>query len=182
MLQRVELFSSLSPAEITSVAAQLQERAIAAGTQIVAQGDAGSTFYVVKSGIVKVFMTGAEGEEVVIKHRMGPGEYFGERALVTSEPRMASVVALTDVKCLCLSREAFAALRGSLAETHQTALSKSMLKRSRSTASASLLSSRRRESLSNEASVPSAHWDAAVKRSFEPQPQPLPQPQPQPQP
>ena len=43
-----------------------------------------------------------------------------------------------------------------------------MLKRSRSTASASLLSSRRRESLSNEASVPSAHWDAAVKRSFEP--------------
>ena len=48
-------------------------------------GDAGSTFYVVKSGIVKVFMTGAEGEEVVIKHRMGPGEYFGERALVSAE-------------------------------------------------------------------------------------------------
>ena len=47
---------------------------------------------------------------------MGPGEYFGERALVTSEPRMASVVALTDVKCLCLSREAFNMLRGSMGD------------------------------------------------------------------
>jgi hypothetical protein len=51
---------------------------------------------------------------------MGPGEYFGERALVTSEPRMASVVALTDVKCLCLSREAFTMLRGSMNDMYAT--------------------------------------------------------------
>jgi CRP/FNR family cyclic AMP-dependent transcriptional regulator len=75
VLQRVELFSSFSEVEIARAAAGLQETAISAGSQIVAQGDAGSTFYVVKSGIVKVFMTGAEGEEVVIKRRMGPGDF-----------------------------------------------------------------------------------------------------------
>ena len=170
MLRRIELFSGLSEAEVARAAAALQERSYAAGSAILRQGEAGTALHIVQAGAVKVFMGGgAEGdEEVVIKPAGGAGEYFGERALTTGEACSQSVVALTEVVCLELRREAFDALRGSVGDEGARAMRAAQLKRSRSSASASLLSLRRRDSSFGESESPAnaARWDAAVKRCF----------------
>ena len=56
-------FASLSAEELARAASSLEEQTFAPGTTIVTQGEEGETFYIVKAGLVKVFLTGEEGEE-----------------------------------------------------------------------------------------------------------------------
>jgi CRP-like cAMP-binding protein/Zn-dependent protease len=72
-----------------------------AGEPIVTQGDEGNAFYAIRSGRVDVIR---DGEPVA---QLGPGDHFGETALLTDEPRNASVVAHTPVRAFELSREGF---------------------------------------------------------------------------
>jgi serine/threonine-protein kinase len=73
------------------------------GTVIVREGDAGDHAYIITRGRCEVYrMVG--GERSVLRE-MGPGTVFGETAILGSVPRTASVVALTDVTTLVLTRE-----------------------------------------------------------------------------
>jgi CRP-like cAMP-binding protein len=83
-----------------------------AGTTIVRKGDPGDKFYVIKSGTIKIVdreKLGAEQEP-----HLKSGEFFGEVALMTGEPRNATVIAETDAELYSLGKAEFAAvLKGS---------------------------------------------------------------------
>jgi CRP-like cAMP-binding protein len=69
------------------------------GKTIIKQGDPGDIFYVLVSGTCNVVIQNSSGEENVVA-QLGPNDFFGERALLTSEPRAATIIAVTDVAVL----------------------------------------------------------------------------------
>jgi cAMP-dependent protein kinase regulator len=77
-------------------------------TILVEQGEPGGTLYVVASGEVEVSLDAGEGEGATTVARLGPGQVFGELALLTREPATASVVAMSDSTVLALAADAFA--------------------------------------------------------------------------
>lgn len=75
------------------------------GTYIIEQGEMGKSLYLIISGEVEVVDETPEGESRPII-RLGPGHFFGERALVTHGPRSAHVIAVDTVTCLVFSPSA----------------------------------------------------------------------------
>ena len=108
-LARVPLFSHLDPMERRKIAEQLSLITIRKGATILTEGETGDEMYVIKSGQVGVYTTLVEEEGVsVIKTdrdrlhlaTLKEGDFFGEQALITHEPRSATIIALTDVQLL----------------------------------------------------------------------------------
>ena len=83
-----------------------QEVSVPAGTRIVSQGEAPEYFYVIQSGRVRVFRETADRIQTNLTE-LGAGTYFGEVALVTGQPRSASVEAMEDAKLIKVSKEEF---------------------------------------------------------------------------
>lgn len=110
VLLSVPLLQSLSRAQIADLADCVHLVKFNAGDVIIVKGDEGNICYFIKSGKVECTKVGKELKDIVF----GPGEYFGERALLVDEPRAANVVALEEVECLALDREAFSKHLGSL--------------------------------------------------------------------
>ncbi len=81
------------------------------GEVIVRQGDPGEHFYLIVNGTVEVVRERSSGAETVLAH-LGPGEYFGETALLTHGRRNATVRCLAPVDVLVLGRDDFASLTG----------------------------------------------------------------------
>mmetsp|Transcript_18118 Transcript_18118/g.43343 ORF Transcript_18118/g.43343 Transcript_18118/m.43343 type:complete len:789 (-) Transcript_18118:558-2924(-) len=120
VLSSIDLFSGLTTSERSLLVESLTEETFAAGDKIIRQNDAGESFYIIKSGTVRVTARTPDGErEEVIKDNMGPGAYFGERALAKSEPRMATVTATSEVACMKVDRETFNKLLGSMSDILQ---------------------------------------------------------------
>ena len=90
-----------------------------AGTVVIREGDPGDTFYLIREGRVRVSVSGQAMRD------LGPGEAFGEIALLHDIPRTASVTALADVALYALDRPPFlAAITGdpaALAEARRMA-------------------------------------------------------------
>lgn len=97
----------LSNQELEDVCALLTPKAVPAGAVIFAEGALGDGLYVIESGEVEVFHSGALGPIATLTS----GECFGEMALVDKEYRSATVKARTDVQLLHLSPEALAQFR-----------------------------------------------------------------------
>ncbi len=91
-----------------ALADRFELRTFAAGEKIVVEGEAGDTFYLVRSGIVNIYTHDVKrpGEEVFLG-KMGEGGFFGEVALRTDRPRTATVAAETDVEVMELKRASF---------------------------------------------------------------------------
>ena len=83
-----------------------QECVIPAGTRIVSQGESPEFFYVIQSGRVRVFRETADGIRTPLTE-LGAGAYFGEVALVTGQPRSASVEAIEESVLIKVSKEEF---------------------------------------------------------------------------
>jgi CRP/FNR family cyclic AMP-dependent transcriptional regulator len=94
LLRRVPLFSDLERRELEQIAASMKERMFSAGQEIAREGEGGVGFFVIKDGNAKVTVHGEE------RRRLGPGDYFGEIALISQGARTASVTAETDLNCL----------------------------------------------------------------------------------
>jgi hypothetical protein len=103
LLRGLDLFAPLPLPALEQLAARLEPRHVAAGETVFAQGDPGDRFYVIESGAVDVLV---DGQHV---RRQGPGEAFGEIALLRSVPRTATVVAAEDTELLGLERDVFIA-------------------------------------------------------------------------
>lgn len=84
------------------------------GDYIVVEGEPGLNFYVVERGEVEVLRERRE-EPTQIMAVLGPGEFFGEMALIDNSPRIASVRARTAVEVLVMGKEVFSQLSGALA-------------------------------------------------------------------
>ncbi|MBI5290614.1 MAG: cyclic nucleotide-binding domain-containing protein [Chloroflexi bacterium] len=106
LLERAPLFVSFTPEEIQAVARRLRSETFAAGADIVRQGGKGDRFYLLRRGRVKVLVRNDEGDERAVNELVS-GDYFGEAALLTGEPRNATVCALTPVEALSLSKRDF---------------------------------------------------------------------------
>ena len=120
-LKKVKLLEPLQDNDISRLAGAVTEESFPAGTHIITQGEEGDKFYIVKDGLVKCTNTGASGAEVFLIH-IGPGDYFGEMALMLNAPRQANCIAEEDTSCFVCSREDFMLLLGPL----QTLLPKLM--------------------------------------------------------
>jgi MFS family permease len=103
LLQRTDVFAPLGPLGLERLAEALEPVRVAAGAAIVREGEQGDRFYLIVAGTVDVSVNGAPVRE------QGPGEYFGEIALLRDSPRTATITARDDVELRSLRREPFLA-------------------------------------------------------------------------
>jgi hypothetical protein len=101
LLRGVPMLAPLPMTILEQVAGDLAEVAYADGEPIIREGEVGDRFYILASGRTRVT---AGGEE---RHELGPGDSFGEIALIRNGPRTASVVAIGPVELFALDRDAF---------------------------------------------------------------------------
>ena len=101
LLRAIPLFKPLPAPAIDQLASHLIPVHTAAGNEVVRQGEPGVRFFVVASGELDVFM---DGEQIAT---MGPGDHFGEIALLRDVPRTATVKARTDSELYALERDEF---------------------------------------------------------------------------
>lgn len=92
-LARVPLFAGVKPKELKKLGKRMQERNFSEGDTITAEGESGLGFFVIEDGNATVSIDGK------IVRTLGPGEYFGDIALIDSGPRSATIVATTDLRC-----------------------------------------------------------------------------------
>ena len=104
-LARVPIFAHLTAAELAALDAELRPRRYAAGAVIFQRGDAGDALYVVVAGEVAIVLSTPDGKELTLA-LLGPGDAFGELALLDGAPRSADAVARTAARLLLLSRAA----------------------------------------------------------------------------
>ena len=107
-LRTVSLFAELPREVLARLVSEFDELEVPAGRTVFSQGDPGDALYVVVSGAVEVRgERDGQGERVAV---LGPGDCLGEMALVTGDPRSATVVALSPTRLLRLDKERFRAL------------------------------------------------------------------------
>ena len=89
-LHEVPLFRDLSRRDLKRLASSMSEKSCVAGDEVVSEGSGGVGFFVILSGHARVTHAGEE------LGRLGPGDYFGEMALIDGHHRAATVVAADD--------------------------------------------------------------------------------------
>jgi CRP-like cAMP-binding protein len=104
-LAGIPLFASLGDAERERLASDFAEQSAEAGSRLIGEGAPGYTFFVLTEGTAEVTARGARLGE------LGPGDFFGEIALLERTRRTASVTATSRVRVLVMSAGAFQRLR-----------------------------------------------------------------------
>jgi type II secretory ATPase GspE/PulE/Tfp pilus assembly ATPase PilB-like protein len=110
LLSRVDIFEALPDELKQELAMRLMPRQVKAGELLFREGSEGDALFIIKKGSVLVFNTDATFGLTCELARLGPGQAFGEMALVSDAPRSASVKALDDLSLLVLSSGDFLAL------------------------------------------------------------------------
>jgi CRP/FNR family transcriptional regulator, cyclic AMP receptor protein len=108
LLAKAPLFAGLPAVERERLGTLLRPHRYTRSQVIFLEGDQGNALCLIAEGRVRIQLTGADGREVVI-NVYGPGEIFGEMALLDGEPRSADAIAQEDVRVYWLQREDFAA-------------------------------------------------------------------------
>jgi CRP/FNR family transcriptional regulator, cyclic AMP receptor protein len=96
-LERIPLFSGIKPKELKKLAKRMTERGFDQGDEITREGESGIGFFVIEDGNAAVSV----GGEIV--RTLGPGEHFGEIALIDNGPRSATITASTELRCRGMS-------------------------------------------------------------------------------
>ncbi|MGH3102656.1 MAG: cyclic nucleotide-binding domain-containing protein, partial [Gaiellaceae bacterium] len=104
LLRSVPIFAPLPAATIERLASAVTQVRLVPGEQVFAEGDPGDRFYVIAAGEVQVVVAGRPARA------LGPGESFGEIALLRDVPRTATVTASSETEALALEREDFIAV------------------------------------------------------------------------
>jgi len=106
-LRKIELFSQLSENELKTLAERLRYMQYAKGSVIAKQGATGQHWlFIIINGEVEVYVGGAASDRVNL-NVLSKGNFFGEMSLMTGSPRLASVIAKTDLACYRLDKDAF---------------------------------------------------------------------------
>jgi hypothetical protein len=93
VLSAVPLFAGLSDDDVEQIATLCKARRFAAGETVIREGSGGAAFYLIDSGSARVTI---RGEEVAT---LGPGDHFGEIALIDGGERLATVTADSELVC-----------------------------------------------------------------------------------
>ncbi len=105
-LDRVPLFSELDATSLQQIVQVMKKRTFRAGEVIFHREDEGKVLFVIRDGRVRIRLTSAEGQEVALAV-FGPGDSFGEMAILDGMPRSADAIALDKVEVWSLTREDF---------------------------------------------------------------------------
>jgi CRP-like cAMP-binding protein len=99
LLQRVPLFAEMKPKELQSLSGSFKERTFAEGEDIAVEGETGGggRFFVIESGEAIVTVHGEE------RGRLGPGDYFGDVAMIDRGERTATIHAASELTCYSLT-------------------------------------------------------------------------------
>jgi len=103
MLSQCSDFQGLTVRTLTDLAEVMLAEFFSAGARIIREGDPGDRFFLIREGQVRV----SADNELQPRAVLGPGEFFGETALKTGNPRNANVDAVTDVVLFSLDKDAF---------------------------------------------------------------------------
>lgn len=107
-LGRIPLFADLNETELEALATHAITKSFPKHTILINEGDRSDSLYLILSGTVKVFASDEDGNEVLL-NVLGPDEYFGELALIDTEPRSASIMTLEPCKLAIIARQDFIA-------------------------------------------------------------------------
>jgi CRP/FNR family cyclic AMP-dependent transcriptional regulator len=97
LLSACPLFGGVGGDDLAVIAERALEVDFPADHVIARQGEIGSGFFVIVDGAARVVR---DGQELA---RLGPGDFFGEMSVIDGLPRVAQVVATTDIRCLALA-------------------------------------------------------------------------------
>jgi len=113
VLRKVPFLSELAETDLLRISDALTSVTFPEGERLINKGDVGEVFYILREGKVKVHDIGF-GDSQYVDQTIGPGDWFGERALLTGDARSANITAVTNCTTLCLSRETFEMVLGPL--------------------------------------------------------------------
>jgi len=106
LMESVEIFFPLTKVELTNLVNQVSVMTYAKGEVPVRQGEAGDSFYIIKSGRVDVVVEKSMLENAVVA-TLGPGNFFGEMSLLTGAVRTASIRVKEDAEFIVIDKESF---------------------------------------------------------------------------
>jgi CRP/FNR family cyclic AMP-dependent transcriptional regulator len=112
-LGRCPFFAELSRKELIELAKATEDLEVDAGKTLTRQGESGREFFVIVEGRVAV---SKDGEEI---RTLGPGDFFGEIALLEDRPRTATVTAQSPLRFFVLTRQSFRSLLAHQPELEQ---------------------------------------------------------------
>ena len=101
-----KVFEELPQEKWDDLTRAVEHRVVAPRSIIFRQEDPGDSFYIIRSGKVRVYRRDSDGLETELSV-LGPGESFGEMALLTGQARSANVEAVEETRLMVLSREQF---------------------------------------------------------------------------
>lgn len=102
----LSIFRDMPPAIVRELVSRLEPKQLLAGEVLFHQGDPGNIFYIITSGKLRADLCQPGCTNAMIED-LGPGEFAGEMALLTGQPRSVTVSAMEDSQLLCLSRADF---------------------------------------------------------------------------
>ena len=106
-LMHCPVFSTMSPSTLTTMVEKMMCERYVTGATIIHQGDEGDKFYLIHQGTVEVLADDGVSRRLI--NTLGPGDFFGEMALLSGEPRSATVQAKQDVELYALGKADFQA-------------------------------------------------------------------------
>ncbi|HEY0143493.1 MAG TPA: Crp/Fnr family transcriptional regulator [Thermoanaerobaculia bacterium] len=109
--RKFPLFADLDDRELNSIAAVAKTRRYAKDDVVFHADESGDVFCLIREGNVKVTMISPEGKEIILS-LLGPGDFFGEMALLDDEPRSATVVATDNLELVTIWRSDFLQILG----------------------------------------------------------------------
>jgi putative ABC transport system ATP-binding protein len=104
-LRHSDIFSKLTPDALTEVARKMTKEKFSTDEIIIRQGDPGEKFYLIQKGLADVIVDDGKARKVVAN--LNDGDFFGEAALITGEPRNATVRSRSDTILYSLNKQAF---------------------------------------------------------------------------
>ena len=102
-----KLFQQIPPANLQQLFGKFNERPMTSGQRIITEGDPGDAFFVIQQGRVQILRYQEAGRERQVIAELGPGEYFGEEALIGNTVRNASAEMISNGTLMVLSKEDF---------------------------------------------------------------------------
>ena len=108
IFKRVPLFADLAPGDLKQVAAIAQEESFSDGVTIASEGEEGDVMFIIVSGEVRVVTTRNQKEVEIARRKAG--DYVGEMALISKEPRMATLTSVGHVRALSIDQRSFESL------------------------------------------------------------------------
>lgn len=121
LLQRVPFLAALSDADRAELAAAARRRRYPRGQTVFHKDEPGETLFIVDRGSVRIYLPSPQGADLTLAV-LGPGDFFGDMALLDGGPRSASAAAVEDTDTIALDRADFTALLRSRPEAAMAVL------------------------------------------------------------